>query len=69
MRCSVCNLARPGLETCFVLYHKQQDRLSCRGAGAAAASLEMDEDGASPDAAALEMDEDSVFFCRSMGLF
>ena len=58
-------LARAGLETCLVLYHKQQDRLSCRGASAAAASLVMDEDGASPTAAALEMDEESDF-CMSL---
>ena len=61
MICSVCNVARPGLETCFVLYHTQQDRLSCRGASAAAASLAMDEGQTSPAVAALEMDEDSVF--------
>ena len=41
----LCIMARPGLESCFVLYHQQKSSLSLANADASAASsLAMDEE-------------------------
>jgi len=61
MKFSSCILARPGLEMCSVLCHKQQEQHLVPHKGVATASLAMDEDKASPNAAALEMDDGIVF--------